>query len=152
MNTINIFISCKENIQIFTRASHTWKYWCFHYTRWQYLWYSQDKSKYPLFILLTILRRWSRCWSYSLLLCGLFYDAVCFMSCLVLFCSCVFSPFSITITSLGEERAIVSVLLVMLFDLLLFDYVCFLFLLVSGMGCGFCLSFLVFKWTENDWA
>ena len=27
------------------------------------------------------------------------------MSCLVLFCSCVFSPFSIAITSLGEERA-----------------------------------------------
>ena len=28
-----------------------------------------------------------------------------FMSCLVLFCTCVFSPFSIAITSLGEERA-----------------------------------------------
>ena len=27
------------------------------------------------------------------------------LSCLVLFCSCVFSPFSIAITSLGEERA-----------------------------------------------
>ena len=25
--------------------------WCFHYTRWQYLWYSQQKSKYPLCIL-----------------------------------------------------------------------------------------------------
>ena len=30
------------------------------------------------------------------------------MSYLVLFCSCVFSPFSIAITSLGEERANVS--------------------------------------------
>ena len=39
------------------------------------------------FILLTVLRRWSRCWSYSSLLCDLFYEAVCFMSCLVLFCS-----------------------------------------------------------------
>ena len=48
MNTIKIFISCNENIQIFTRASHSWKYWCLHYTRWQYLWYSQQKSKYPL--------------------------------------------------------------------------------------------------------
>ena len=48
MNTIKIFISCDENIQIFTRASHSWKYWCFHYTRWQYLWYSQQKSKCPL--------------------------------------------------------------------------------------------------------
>ena len=42
---------------------------------------------------------------YSLLLCGLFYQAVCFMTYLVLFCSCVFSPFSIAITLLGEERA-----------------------------------------------
>ena len=45
------------------------------------------------FILLAVLRRWSRCWSYSLLLCGLFYEAICFMSCLVLFCSCVFQSF-----------------------------------------------------------
>ena len=30
------------------RALHSWKYWCFHYTRWKYLWYSQRKSKYPL--------------------------------------------------------------------------------------------------------
>ena len=31
------------------------------------------------------------------------------MSCLVLFCSCVFSLFSIAITSLGKERANLSV-------------------------------------------
>ena len=37
--------------------------------------------------------------------CGLFYKAICFKSYLVLFCSCIFSPFSIAITSLGEERA-----------------------------------------------
>ena len=57
------------------------------------------------FTLLAVLRRWSRCWSYSLLLCGLFYEAICFMSYLVSFCSCVFSPFNIAITSLGKERA-----------------------------------------------
>ena len=45
----------------------------------------------------------------ALLLCGLLYEAICFMFYLVLFCSCVFSPFSIAITSLGEERAILSV-------------------------------------------
>ena len=45
---------------------------------------------------------------YSLLLCGLFYEAICFMSYLVSFCSGVFSPFSIAITSLGEERANLS--------------------------------------------
>ena len=35
----------------------------------------------------------------------LFYEAICCMSFHVSFCSCVFSPFSIAITSLGEERA-----------------------------------------------
>ena len=39
---------------------------------------------------------------------GLFYEAICFMSYLVLFCSCVLSHFSIAITSLGEERANLS--------------------------------------------
>ena len=38
---------------IFHCASHSWKYWCFHYTRWQYLWYSQQKSNYPLCINVT---------------------------------------------------------------------------------------------------
>ena len=45
--------------------------------------------------------------SYSLLLCGLFYEAICCFF-RVQFCSCVFSPFSIAITSLGEERAKLS--------------------------------------------
>ena len=45
---------------------------------------------------------------YSLLLCGLFYEAICCMSFHVSFCSCVFSPFSIAITSLREERANLS--------------------------------------------
>ena len=45
------------------------------------------------FILMIVLRRWSRCWSYSLLLCGLFYEAICFKSCLVSLCSCVFQSF-----------------------------------------------------------
>ena len=39
----------------------------------------------------------------------LFYEAICFKSCLVLFCSCIFSPFGIAITSLGVERANLSV-------------------------------------------
>ena len=60
------------------------------------------------FTLLTVLRWWSRCWSYSLLLCGLFYEAICFLSYLVSFCSCVFSPLSIAITLFGEERANLS--------------------------------------------
>ena len=60
------------------------------------------------FTLLTVLRRWSRCWSYSLLLCGFFYEAICFMSYLVSFCSLFFNPFSIAVTLLGEERANLS--------------------------------------------
>ena len=46
-----------------------------------------------------------------------------------------FSPFSIAITSLGEERANLSAF-VRLFDLRLFGFVYFLFLLVSGKDCG----------------
>ena len=34
-----------------------------------------------------------------------FYEAICFMSFHMSFCSCVFSHFSIAITSLGKERA-----------------------------------------------
>ena len=44
-----------------------------------------------------------------------------------------FSPFSIAITSLGEERANLSAFRT--FDLCLFWFVCFLFLLGSGKGC-----------------
>ena len=40
-----------------------------------------------------VLRRCSRCKLYSLLLCGLFYDAICFISYLVLLCSCAFQSF-----------------------------------------------------------
>ena len=40
--------------------------------------YSTDRSKY---------------WSYSLLLCGLFYEAICIKSCLVLFCYCIVQSF-----------------------------------------------------------
>ena len=58
----------------------------------------------------------------SFLLCGLFYEAICFKSCLVLLCSWFF-PFSIANTSLGKECAF-------------FGFVCFLFLFVSGMGCS----------------
>ena len=36
-----------------------------------------------------------------------------------------------------EKRELVLVLFVRLFDLHLFGFVCFLFLLVSRMGCGF---------------
>ena len=59
------------------------------------------------FNLLTVLRRWCRCYSYSLLRCGLFYEAIC-LPFVILFL-CFFSLFSIAITSLGEERANLSV-------------------------------------------
>ena len=44
--------------------------------------YSTDRSKAVVPVLV-----------YSLLRCGLFYEAICFKSCLVLFCSCVFQSF-----------------------------------------------------------
>ena len=44
--------------------------------------------------------------SYFMLLCGMFYEATCFKSSSCFFV--LFSPFSIAITSLGEERANLS--------------------------------------------
>ena len=61
-------------------------------------------------------------------------DLLYVFPCVILFlCFC---PFSIAITSLGEERELISVLFVRLFDLCLFGFVGFLFLLGSGKGCG----------------
>ena len=51
------------------------------------------------------------------------------------FCSCVFSPFSIAITSLGEERANLSAFCTFVRFVLVW-IVRFLFLLESGKGCG----------------
>ena len=48
------------------------------------------------------------------------------------------SPYSIGITSLGEERANLSNF-IRLFDLCLFGFVGVLFLLVSGKGCDLSL-------------
>ena len=66
--------------------------------------------------------------------CFVVYSTRRFVVCLTLchFVLVFFSPFSIAITSLGEER----VLFVRLIDLCLFGFVGFLFLLVSGKGCG----------------
>ena len=56
------------------------------------------------------------------------------MSYLVLFCSLFFSPFSIAITSLGEERANLSAFgTVVRSELVWF---CRFLFLVSGKGCG----------------
>ena len=54
---------------------------------------STDRSKavVPVLVLLFVL-------------CGLFYEAICCMSFRVSFVLVFFSPFSIAITSLGEER------------------------------------------------
>ena len=63
-----------------------------------------------------------------------------------------FSPFSIAITSLGEEKELILVRFVRLFNLRLFGFVSFLFLLVSGKGwacdCGssWTFLFLFFSW------
>ena len=59
-----------------------------------------------------------------------------FVLCLALcyFVLVFFSPFSNVITSLGEKRASLGAFRT-LFDLRLFGFVCFLFLLVSGKDC-----------------
>ena len=48
-----------------------------------------------------------------------------------------FSPFSIAITSLGEERGNFSAFHTFVRFVLVFRFVGFLFLLGSGKGCGF---------------
>ena len=90
------------------------------------------------FILLTVLRRWSRC--FPILCCFVVYSSRRFVLSLALCYSVLvfFSPFSIVITSLGEERAIL-VLFVVFLDLCLFGFVCFLFLFLSWMGYGLLL-------------
>ena len=60
-----------------------------------------------------------------------------FVLCLAL-CSFVlvfFGSFCVAVASLGGE-GLILVLFVRLFDLRFFGFVCFLFLLVSGKGCG----------------
>ena len=101
---------------------------------------STDRSKavFPVLVLLFV-----ALW--------LFYDAICFMSYLVLFCSCVFSVFlALRLPRLGK-RELILVLFVRLFDLRLFGFVCFLFLLGSGKGyvfdCGTPWSFLLLLFT-----
>ena len=66
------------------------------------------------------------------------YSTRRFVVCLTLchFVLVFFSPFSIAIASHGEERELILVLFVRLFDLCMFGFVGFLFLLVSGKGCG----------------
>ena len=64
------------------------------------------------------------------------YSKICFKSCLVLFCSCLFSVIlALRLPRLGKGELIL-VLFVRLFDLRLFRFVCLLFLLVSEKGCG----------------
>ena len=88
------------------------------------------------FALLAVLMRWSRYWSCSLVLCGLFCGR--FVVCLALchFVLVFFGPFGVAVASLGEEGGLVLVLFVFLVCLCLFGFVGFLFLLVSGKGCG----------------
>ena len=56
-------------------------------------------------MLLAVLRRWSRCCSYSELLCSILRGASCFKVFPCFLSSCFFIPFSIVTTSLGEEGA-----------------------------------------------
>ena len=61
----------------------------------------------------------------------LFYESICFMSYVMLFSVLL----ALRLPRLGKGELIL-VLVVRLFDLGWFDFVCFLFVLVSGKGCG----------------
>ena len=93
--------------------------------------------------------------------CFVVYSARRFVVCLILchFVLVFFSPFSIAITSLGEVELILG-LFVCLIDLCLFGFVGYLFLLMSGKGCGlwlwhsldFSLTFLAFICFRHLWS
>ena len=60
-------------------------------------------------------------------------DLFCVLPCVILFL-CFSVLLALRLPGLGK-RELILVLFVRLFDLCLFGYVCFLFLLVSGKGC-----------------
>ena len=99
------------------------------------------------FMLLTVLWRWSRCCSYSVWLWFILRHASCFKVFPCSLSSCFFIPFSIVITSLGEEGA--GLCASRAFVCLFCTRKClsfFLFLLVSGVGCD------VWLWHSLDFS
>ena len=70
------------------------------------------------------------------LLCGLFYEAVCCMPFRVSLYSCVFLVLLVLRLPRLGKRELILVLFIRLFGLCLFRFVGFLFLLGSEKGCG----------------
>ena len=56
------FHQCNENISIFMSVKHEWKFECFHYTRWKFLWNSLNKFSF-YFIVNTPMR--ARFWRHN---------------------------------------------------------------------------------------
>ena len=94
--------------------------------------YSTDRSKavIPVLVLLFVAL-------WFILRGDLFYVLPCVI---VFFCVCVCCCFFSVLLALRlphmGKRELILVLFVCFFDLRLFDFVCFLFLLESGKGCG----------------
>ena len=96
--------------------------------------YSTDRSKavVPVLVLLFVAL-------WFILRGDLFYVLPC-----VIFFLCFSVLLALRLPCLGK-RELILVLFVRLFDLRLFGFVCFLFLLVSGKGCGYNYWFLFIK-------
>ena len=86
--------------------------------------YSTDRSKAVVPVLVLLFVVWFILRGY------LFYV----LPCVILFL-CFSVLLALRLPRLGK-RALILVLFVRLFDLRLFGFVCFVFLLVSGKGCG----------------
>ena len=119
--------------------------WCLWWEVWDncidswslpsFLFYSTDRSKAVVSLLvLLFVALW------FILRGDLFYV----LPCVILFL-CFSVLLSLRLPRLGR-RELFLVLLVRLFDLYLFGFVSFLFLLVSGKGCGLCL------WHSQDFS
>ena len=89
------------------------------------------------FALPAVLGRWFRCWSFSLLLCGLFWGAICCVSFRVSFCSCVFWVLLVLRLPRLRRGKGVDLEAFRAFVRFVFVWVVgFLFLFGSGKGCG----------------
>ena len=90
-------------------------------------------TPYPRwFVLLPVLRRWSRCVILFVALWFILRGDLLTM-CYLFLCFSVL--LALWLPRLGK-RGLILVLFIHLFDLRLFAFVCFFFLLVSGKGCG----------------
>ena len=88
---------------------------------WNWLAVKCFKLHSSLLYCLDVLRRWSRCLSYSLLLCSLFYETICFvLPCVILFL-CFSVLLGLRLSRIGKRELILVLFVRIRFALVLFS-------------------------------